>query len=167
MEKINKEPKKTIGQHVIEMYNKKADTPYVVEKMKQQSAKWNEVMQNCYDVGTKGLPNRDFYIVVLLKHEIIFGDKVWHLLPFVRPTCPSPEYDQTVFKYHHKVGTPEFLWCLPDKETYDWYVENASIIHPDRWGLLKFVLMDKSGVLLKKAKILNGESFLEEVRPEI
>ena len=170
-EKILKDLKehthKTIGQHVIEMYNNKPETTNVVEKMSAHLGNWDDIMNGCFQVGKKGLPGKDFYIVILVKAEAIFHNKVLHTIPFVQPVCPSPEYDQTVFKYHHLSGTVEFLWTLPDKLTYDWYVENTPLVTSDRWPLLKFVLKDKNGELLKQAKILNGETWLEEVRPEI
>jgi len=158
---------KTIGEHAMDLDFKKPDTLNFQEQTAQDLSEWDKMIENCLDVGLKGLPNQDFYIVILNKHEVIFGGRpVFHLLPFVQPVCPSPEYDQTVLKYHKDSGTMEHIWTLPDQETYNWYVDNSTQVSPDRWALLNFVLRDKQGDLLRQAKILNGESWLDEVRPE-
>ena len=151
----------------MELDNKKPDTNNLLEQMSQDLSEWDKIIKNCLEIGLKGLPNQDFYIVVLNKHEVIFGDRpVFHILPFVQPVCPSPEYDQTVLKYHKDSGTMEHIWTLPDQDTYNWYVDNTASVSQDRWPLLKFVLKDKAGDLLRQAKILNGESWLDEVRPD-
>ena len=163
----NEVKKKTIGDYAIELDYKKPDTLFVQEQTSQDLSEWDAMIKNCLDVGMKGLPMQDFYIVVLVKHEVIFGGRaVLHLLPFVQPVCPSPEYDQTVMKYHKDSGVIEHIWTLPDQETYNWYVDNTALVSSDRWPLLNFVLKDKAGDLLRKAKILNGETWLDEVRPE-
>ena len=164
---MKKEDTKTIGEHAIELDYKKPDVATMVEQTAQDLSEWDAMIKNCLDVGLKGLPNQDFYIVILIKHEVIFGGRpVLHLLPFVQPVCPSPEYDQTVMRYHRDSGTMEHIWTLPDQETYNWYVDNTAAVSPDRWSLLQYVLKDKAGDLLRQAKILNGEPWLEEVRPE-
>lgn len=75
-----------------------------------------------------------------------------------RLSCPSPEYDQVVYKYHAKEHNLEFLWVVPSKDTCQFLVENALVIERDQKDLLKFVLEFNDGTLLRKAKEFNGEN---------
>lgn len=154
---------KTIGQHAYELNQKEPDTTRAMDLTEAQASGWDHTIKEAYNLGRKGLPNKDFYIEIQVKWEQIFGRErpQLHQYSFVKNSCPTPQYDQTIYKYHHREDKLEFLWTLPDKDTYNYYVDNAATLHPDRWELLKFVLADKNGELLRQAKILNGES-LEE-----
>lgn len=74
-----------------------------------------------------------------------------------RLSCPTPQYDQVVYKYYSKDDRIEMLWVLPDKETYHMLIENALLVPTEQKELLKYVLDDSSGGLLLKCKKLNGE----------
>ena len=158
MEEIKK-PRPTLGQLVIDEAGKIPQTQNASELADASLSDWDKIMLECYNLGRKGLPNRDFFIEILGKWERIYGSdrpKI-RLYPFVRKSCPTPNYDHTVFKYNHKDDTIDYLWTLPDKDTYNWYLENANIVHPDRWELLKMILRDHEGDLLRQCKKLNGE----------
>jgi hypothetical protein len=154
--------KKTIGAYAFENALKEPESISLVENANEHLKKWNEIIENALDVGKKGLPHQDFYIDIWVKWEKVLGQKVLRTYPFVKKVCPTPQYDQTLYKYNHKDGSLEYLWTLPDRDTYEWYIDNAAIVHKDRWELLNFVLKDKNGDLLRQAKILNGEPLIEE-----
>lgn len=99
----------------------------------------------------------NFYIAALLKKEKLL-DNV--LRNYFIPTidCPTPYYDQTIYRYNDKKGDIEFLWVIPDKETCEIFIENRNIIVPSERGLLEFILDFYSGKLLQIAKNLNGET---------
>lgn len=155
---------KTIGQHAYELNLKEPDTTRAMDLTEAQSSTWDQTIKEAYELGRKGLPNKDFYIEIQVKWEQILGRErpQLHQYSFVKPNCPSPQYDQTLYKYHHKEDKIEYLWTLPDKDTYNYYIDNVTTLHPDRWALLKFVLKDLKGDLLRQSKILNGEPVTEE-----
>lgn len=99
----------------------------------------------------------DFYIVGLLKKEKLL-DNV--LRNYFIPTlaCPTPHYDQTLYKYRADRDDIEFVWTIPDKETCETFRENKEQIVPQERSLLKFVLEYYDGTLFNLAKKLNGES---------
>jgi hypothetical protein len=38
--------------------------------------------------------------------------------------CPTPHFDQTVYRYDHHKEAIEFLWVIPDQETCEIFREN-------------------------------------------
>jgi len=101
--------------------------------------------------------DKDFYIAALLKKEKLLENV---LRNYFVPTlsCPTPHYDQTVYKYSHNKSDVEFLWVVPDQETCEIFRENANIIVPAERGLLEYVLKYYDGTLFQLAKKLNGET---------
>lgn len=152
-------PKKTVGAIAYDMEHKPQEEMTFFEQAKADMTGMNDIIQECYKLGKKGLPHKDFFVEILLKWEKILGERTYSIHPFVRKSCPTPNYDQTVFHYHHHDDLLEYLWTLPDKESYEWYVYNQSLVTPDRYALLKYVLDDASGKLLNKADELNKKLF--------
>ena len=98
----------------------------------------------------------DFFIAALLKKEKLLENVLRnYFIPTV--DCPTPYYDQTVYRYNDSKGDIEFLWVIPDQETCEIFKENKSIIVPGERNLLQFVLDFYNGTLLQKAKQFNGE----------
>lgn len=99
----------------------------------------------------------DFYIVGILKKERLL-DNV--LRNYFIPTlaCPTPHYDQTLYRYRADKDDIEFVWVIPDKETCEIFKENKEkIVHEER-SLLKFILDYHDGTLFRLCKKLNGET---------
>lgn len=107
----------------------------------------------CKDrVSTQG----SFFISVLLKKEKLLENVLRnYFVPTV--ACPTPTYDQTLYRYDHIKDSIEFIWVIPDRETCETFRENVSIIVPEEWGLLKCVLDFYDGVYFRMAKKFNGE----------
>ena len=99
----------------------------------------------------------DFYISALIKRESLLTNV---LRNYFIPTlaCPTPFFDQTVYKYNHEKGDVEFLWVIPDEETCEIFRENKNIIVPEERQLLKYVMQYYDGTLMNICKKLNGES---------
>lgn len=150
------ERRHTVGEKVLESYNKPTDENKVIDLSMYQMEKLEAGFEECYKLAKKHSPDKRFYMVMWVKREMLFGDKVLRPYFISRRSCPTPQYDQTVFKCDPG-SHPEFLWTLPDKETYNFYLINRHVIPPDRWNLLKFVLEDEKGELLNKAQVLNNE----------
>jgi hypothetical protein len=74
--------------------------------------------------------------------------------------CPTPYFDQTVYKYNHRLCDLKYLWTVPDKETALTLKENKNIVVPAERPLLQFVLDYFDGNLHRLAKHLNGETML-------
>lgn len=99
----------------------------------------------------------DFYVSALLKKEKLLQNV---LRNYFIPTkcCPTPNFDQTVYKYNAKKEAIEFLWVIPDQETCLTFKDNKQIIVPEERGLLQFILDYYNGNLHRICKKLNGET---------
>lgn len=147
----------TVGDMVVKLENKQEESAKVFDLTQWQLKELNSGFEECYQQAKKYSPDKTFYMVAWVKSERIFNNRVLHPYFISRKSCPTPQYDQTVFRCPPG-GEPEFLWTLPDKVTYEWYLSNTALISPDKWNLLKFVLADDAGDLLRMAKKFNGES---------
>ena len=103
----------------------------------------------------------DFFVVVLRKRERL-KDNVLRTYFFGRRSCPTPTYDQTVYKYSYHTGDIEFIWTIPDLETCTVMNRDALLVPKEERDLLNFVFDFYSGVLDMKAAILNNEVQLVE-----
>jgi hypothetical protein len=108
------------------------------------------------DCATREPLMGDFYVVVITKKEKLLQNVLRNQF-FTTISCPTPDYNQSVFKYHDKTGDLEYLWTVPDEESCAVYYENAAIVVPEERQLLGFVLDFLNGALLQKARRLNGE----------
>ncbi len=99
----------------------------------------------------------DFYVVVLRKRERLMSN-VYRTFFLGRKSCPTPTFDQTVYKYHRSDEIVEFLWVVPDQETCVVFKRDALEIVPEEKDLLAFVLDYYDGTLDKKAALLNNET---------
>ena len=80
-----------------------------------------------------------------------------------RHTCPTPFNDRSVFQYHKKEDMLEFLWHVPSPIECDYYRKNMLFLRPDEKDALKDVMDFDDGTLLRKAKLLNGEKFDDQL----
>lgn len=100
--------------------------------------------------------NDDFFVVVeTVKHRKLINfviNKVFH-----RKSCPTPNYDQSVWKYNFKDQSDEFIWVIPARDKCHELRDNALFVPPDQKELLQFVLAFNDGTLYKLCKKLNNE----------
>lgn len=99
---------------------------------------------------------KSFFIAAILKKEKLLENV---LRNYFIPTqvCPTPTYDQTVYRYNHEKEDIEYIWTVPDRETCLTFKENVTKIVPEERALLANILDFYSGALYRKAKEFNGE----------
>jgi hypothetical protein len=133
----------------------KDDTHSAEEQMREQLTDYDRHIFECVERGKKEFPN-DFYVVVITKKEKLMRNVLrCYFAP--RITCPTPDYDQTLYKFIRKEEHLEFMWVLPSQETCQFFVANALQVPADERDLLNFILQFTDGSLLKLAKKLNNE----------
>lgn len=148
---------KTLGQIYNEVAGKEKDTRDPNEISRQVMAdKFNDLL-DVVEAGRKFYEG-DFFIKMIFKKERKFGPT---LLPriFIEHCrdCPTPDYDQNIFRYNKHDDTLEHIWTIPDRETCFTYIENKEIVVKEEQQLLQYILDFADGTLYKKAKQFNRE----------
>jgi hypothetical protein len=159
--------KKTVGEESRNLTlksNKKDSTTFIdiqreVHKGTNSKKSYEEEIWECVDRGKKDNDIKDnFYIVVLLKKERLMQNVIRNYF-FYRQSCPTPDYDQTVYKYFRKSDEIEYLWTVPDKVTCAAIpILKTSLPNEQMW-LLDMIKKFKTGELDKLSSHLNGEYF--------
>lgn len=125
------------------------------EQRREQIQEWESYIQSTITDGIRFYLG-DFYIVIETKREKNMSNVIRSYF-FHRISCPTPTWDNSVFKYHRAQDRLEFLWVLPDKNTCYMIKERALELPSEQKDLVRFVLDDFDGTLLKRCKQLNGE----------
>lgn len=145
----------TIGSLAYQALQKDPDSRDPIELQRELQKKYIDELIQC-TTTTKNTHNGDFYIVVITKRERLLQPVLRnYFVP--RTTCPTPDYDQTLYRYSKHDDRIEYLWCIPDKETCITFKEHVLQIAPDERQLLKHILDFSDGTLFALCKKLNKE----------
>ncbi len=147
----------TVGKFATDLLRK--DDGHQVSAVDQATENTKDYIKNLdesVERGIKLFPTSDFYIHVETKKEKLL-ENVLRSYFIPRNSCPTPNYDQAVFKYLHEKGDLVFMWVIPDRGTCFYFKENWKEIPLEEKDLLQFIRMFDDGTLLKLSKRLNGE----------
>lgn len=142
--------KKTFGQAVNEHRSKKHnDGASIVDYRKAMEP---EIMGKVHLAVKDALTypdykNKDFFVVLLLWTDYMTMTPM--SMAIARQSCPSPGYEQTLWKYHHLSGELKFIWCLPDRfRCHDIKNDPLKYVNDPKWSLVaKDVFRMNSGEL--------------------
>lgn len=148
--------KKTVGKIATELKEKQPETLNPIELQREMQKEYIKELTDCA-LSFRANNHGDFFIVVLTKNEKLL-DNVFRNYFFARKTCPTPDYDQSVWKYDAANEQIHFIWVIPSREASFHLKENALQVVPEEQVLLQFVLQFADGTLYKLCKKLNGES---------
>lgn len=149
--------KKTVGQVATEEMHKDPGVKSVVEitNVVHDPEKYLKNLIECAETNRKIYPG-DFYIEVQLKNEPL----LWNVFKdqfYAKHACPTPTWDQTVYRYDHHKEAIEYLWTIPCQDACYYLYNNAALVNKSEQESLKFVLDFFDGTLFSLAKKLNGE----------
>lgn len=100
-----------------------------------------------------------FFIVVVFKKERLLHNVVRQYF-FPRKSCPTPQFDQIVYKYNSEDDALEFIWVIPDKATCHALTTYESVITPEHAPLVKFSKDFLGGKLDRLCANLNNEKWI-------
>jgi hypothetical protein len=161
MEKFTRKTKKktehkTIGELVAEKNQEyQGQEAGVFEVIDAAHEDYESSLVECINNG-KEIYDGDFFVTILQKVERLFTD-VNRFYFFPRLSCPTPSYDQVVYKFNRKEEMLEFLWVIPDKNVCSNYINDPLAVAEDEKDLLNFVYDFIHGVLDRRCKKLNNE----------
>jgi len=149
------EKRPTVGAIVSELSQKTPDTRSPIELQQEMQKKYMDNLLEAVDRGYKKYPG-DFYVHVETKAEKVLANTFRNYF-IDRATCPTPNYDQSVFKYSSTDSKIEYLWTIPDKSTCEMFIADALLVAPEEKQLLKFVVEFYDGTLFRLCKKFNKE----------
>ena len=131
------------------------DTHSAYEQTKENLTDFEKELFACVDQSLTTY-HHDFFVVVIMKKERLMQNVTRNYF-LARQSCPTPDYDQIVYKYNRLSDTIEFLWVIPARDICQQLLLEAPFVHPEERQLLSFVCDFRDGKLYKKALELNGE----------
>ena len=148
--------RETVGKISSELLAKQPDSQNPIEIERELHKDYENNVYECIDRGKKDFLG-DFFVVVITKKEPLMQNVLRHYF-FCRLSCPTPDYDQTVYKFFRDTEIVELIWVIPSRDACFILKENSSQVSPVEFGLLEYVLKFADGTLYKLAKSLNGEA---------
>jgi len=148
--------RETVGKISTDLLSKPPESRDPIELQREMTKSYIEELTSCVLSFRKNFP-RDFFVAVLTKKERLMKNVIRNYFT-PRLSCPTPEYDQAVYHYHHNEEALEFLWVLPSKDTCELFMLDADQVVPEERELLYFVQSLYNGNLLKLSKRLNKEN---------
>lgn len=155
----------TIGSLALSLMSKVPETLNPIEQMQENLTDYDKNLFECLEIHKKIYPE-DFYIVVITKQERI-AHNIMRNYFFARLSCPTPDYDQILYKYTLKNNHIDFLWVIPSRDACFHLLQHRAEVSPSEYGLLEFVLKFNDGTLFEVAKTLNNEDDAMEERKKI
>lgn len=150
-----KEQKKTVGAAAQELQQQELDTQDPIELQRAMQEEYIDELIACTQNNRKEYTG-NFFVVVITKKEKLLSNVLRNYF-FARSTCPTPDYDQAVYRYDAQKDELEYIWCLPDRQTARIFFENKQSIIPEEHQLLQHILDFHDGTLYRLAKKLNKE----------
>ncbi len=150
--------RQTVGALALELSQKEKEL-YVPSELQEEIHKGDagiNGLMDCVEINRK-IYQGDFYIVCITKRERLLPNTI-RTQYLARFTCPTPSWDEAVYRFRAGDGSVEFLWVIPDKLTCEWMLEFPDQVPDDHLQLRDYVLQMYNGTLLERAKRINGES---------
>lgn len=155
---MNDEKKKTVGAVALELQSKEAPTRDPIELQREMQKEYIDNLLECV-TKNKSIYDKDFYVSVLTKKETLLENVLRNYF-LATKACPTPTYDQAVYKYRRESEDVLFMWVIPSKQTCEHFRDNALDVIKyggDEKQLLQFVLLFYDNKLDELAKKENGE----------
>jgi hypothetical protein len=148
--------RETVGKIALELMQQEAPTQDPIALERAMHAEYESSIWECVASAKKSM-HGNFYVIVITKRERLLPN-VFRNYFFARSTCPTPDYDQTVYLYNSKQDYLDFIWVIPSRDASHYLKNNALHVVNEERQLLQFVLDFADGTLYKLAKKLNGET---------
>lgn len=147
--------RETVGKISSDLAQKEPESRDPIELERSMQKEYYKYLVDCIEVN-KSRYTDQFFIVVITKNERLMPN-VFRNYFYARKSCPTPDYDQTVWRYDNKADELEYLWTIPSRESCKHLKLNAIYVPKEERQLLQFVLEFADGTLFKVAKYYNNE----------
>jgi hypothetical protein len=148
--------KETVGAIAKKLLEKKHETYTAKELEHEMHQDYEKNIYDCIEIN-KPRYDGDFYVVVHTTKEPLMPNVIRNVFHATK-MCPTPTYDQTVYKYFRRDDKVEFMWVVPAMDICEMFHDNILQIVPADRPLLKYVLDFYDGTLARTAIELNHEA---------
>ncbi len=142
--------RKTVGEEAVERLENPDLGQGIVDTQKEIDKEYFTEVYKCAQKQKDW--DKPFYVVVHIKIEQLMHNVIRRYF-FARQTLPTPQWDQTVWRYYPKTGNCEFVWVLPDVKTAQWMASDPMSIPEEQLQLYGFVQDCLDQTLLKKFQV--------------
>lgn len=139
LEKEKKTIKETVGQASHRLLCNKDTKQGIVDTQREVDKGYFEECQKCIERKPHSEWKDPWYLIVINKKERLMENVVRRYF-FGRQSLPTPEYDQTVWKFYPQSGNLRYVWTIPCKNTCLWMYNNQNEIPEEHKELGKFVV---------------------------
>ena len=147
--------KETVGKVAFDLLNKTPNPVSIIDQTRESLSDYEKGLLECAELGQKAY-QKDFFMNVIFKQEPLM-ENVFRCFFVHRKSCPTPDYDQIVYKYDKSKDIIDFLWVIPSRGTCHHLINNAIAVANEEKELLKNVLDFADGTLFKRCLKLNNE----------
>lgn len=147
--------RETVGKYSYDLLQKNPESNDPIELQRSMQEEYFAYLLDCINVN-RNIYEKAFFVVVVTKNEKLMPN-VFRNYFYARKSCPTPDYDQTVWRYDISADELEYLWTIPSRDTCYHLKMNALEVVKEEKELLKFVLEFSDGTLFKVAKYYNNE----------
>lgn len=148
----------TLGQQIYDRLQKEQQPTTVGDlRPAMQQEYMTNLLQRVED-GKKTYED-DFFVVVITKREKILSSVLRDYF-FHRRSCPTPDYDQAVYRYSKADDEVHFEWVIPSKQACLEILADPYALDSSQAALRDFVIQFQNGSLMRRAQILNNEPLI-------
>lgn len=150
-----KAKKETVGKVAHDLMLKQDAPVSAIELERQMQSEYMQYLLDCVDKHYHIFPG-DFFIQVITKNEKLLPN-VFRNYFAARRSCPTPDYDQTVFRYSKERGVIDHIWTIPCRDACHYLLNNAKEVVAEERESLRFVIQFENGTLAQLCMKLNDE----------
>lgn len=148
--------RKTVGAISQELLHKEKDPISAIDVQQEAQKEYMDTLIGTILADRDRYPG-DFYVVVETKREKLMPNVLRNYF-FSRHTCPTPTYDQSVFRYNKASESIEYVWTVPDKLVVEYIEKHAHEMPASERPLIEYVFSFLDGSFDILCKKLNNES---------
>lgn len=145
----------TLGKIITDIRSMQPEKRSVVEIAEEQTQNYIPELVAITEQGKKET-NTNFYILINLRISPLTPE-MYEFKREIKLTCPTPNYDQTLFFYNREADRIEYVWSIPDRYTCHYMLYYKDQIPVNEHELLNYVIKFANGDLFEMMKIRNGE----------
>ena len=116
--------RETVGKISSELIEKAPESRDPIELQRAMTKEFIDELNKC--------------VIVITKRERLMPNVLRNYF-FPRQSCPTPEYDQSVFRFNRSTGDLIYLWTVPSKDACYYLKDHMLEVVPEEQDLLKYV----------------------------